>query len=103
MTGLFYGDAGQLLAQLIGAATIVVVMGGIAYGFFTIQNKLTKGGIRPPEEEELIGLDRPELGVLAYPDFEPVAIVVAGNGSGADGHDDGRAAEPVTVTAASPD
>jgi hypothetical protein len=33
------------------------------------QDALTKGGIRPTEEDELVGLDLPEMGVLAYPDF----------------------------------
>jgi ammonium transporter, Amt family len=92
VTGLFYGDAGQLVAQLIGAATIVVIMGGIAYGFFTIQNKLTKGGIRPPEEEELEGLDLPEMGVLAYADFVKTSIV---SGNGEDHADGERVPEPV--------
>ena len=31
--------------------------------------RLTEGGIRPTEEDELVGLDLPEMGVLAYPDF----------------------------------
>ena len=44
-------------------------MGGIVYAFFRIQNKLTKGGIRPSAEEELAGLDLPEMGVQAYPEF----------------------------------
>jgi Amt family ammonium transporter len=69
--GLFYGHSGgsQLVAQAIGAATIIVVMGGIAYAFFAIQNKLTKGGLRPTAEVELEGVDIPEMGVLAYPEF----------------------------------
>ena len=28
-----------------------------------------KGGIRPPAEEELMGMDMPEMGALAYPEF----------------------------------
>lgn len=67
--GLFYGDAGQLGAQLIGAVVICTVIFGVAYGFFKIQNSLTKGGIRSTEEDEIAGLDLPEMGVLAYPDF----------------------------------
>jgi hypothetical protein len=42
---------------------------GVAYGFFKIQDKVTKGGIRSEEEDELVGLDLPEMGVLAYPEF----------------------------------
>lgn len=69
-TGVFYGGgAGQFLSQLAGALTIATVMFGIAFAFFKIQNALTKGGIRPSEEIELEGVDIPEMGVLAYPEF----------------------------------
>jgi Amt family ammonium transporter len=69
--GIFYGHTGggQLIAQVIGVLTIAFVMGGIAYAFFVIQNKLTKGGIRPTPEVEVEGVDLPEMGVLAYPSF----------------------------------
>lgn len=72
VTGIFYGGTGgkQLIAQAIGAATIVVVFGLFSYLFFTIQNKMTRGGIRPSRDDELAGLDLPEMGVLAYPHFE---------------------------------
>ena len=84
--GLFYGHTGakQLVAQLIGAATILFVMGGIVFAFFKIQNALTKGGIRSKESDELEGLDLPEMGVLAYPEFfgssEHVEIKLDGDG-----------------------
>jgi ammonium transporter, Amt family len=67
--GLFYGDAGQLGAQLLGCVVIIVVGGAMSYGFFSLQNKLTKGGIRSAEADEIVGLDLPEMGVLAYPEF----------------------------------
>jgi Amt family ammonium transporter len=51
-------------------------MFGIAYAFFKIQNALTKGGIRPTEEVELQGVDIPEMGVLAYPEFYGSSIHV---------------------------
>ena len=70
VTGALYGDWGQLGAQAIGALTIIVVMGGIVFAFFKIQNALTKGGIRSKEADEIEGLDLPEMGVLAYPEFE---------------------------------
>jgi Amt family ammonium transporter len=66
--GLFYGDAGQLVAQALGALVIVTVIFGIAFAFFKIQNRLMKGGIRPSEEEELEGVDIIEMGVLGYVD-----------------------------------
>jgi len=69
--GLFYGHtgAGQLAAQAIGALVIIFVMGGISYGFFKLSNVIFKGGIRSNAEDEVAGLDLPEMGVLAYPDF----------------------------------
>jgi Amt family ammonium transporter len=69
MLGLIYGGTGQFLAQLAGVVVIWTVMFGLAYGFWKLQDKFMKGGIRVSEEEELLGLDIPEMGVLAYPDF----------------------------------
>ena len=71
VTGLFYGGEGakQLLAQLIGCGVLVTAILGLAYAFFFIQNKVTKGGIRSEEADEIAGLDEPEMGVTAYPDF----------------------------------
>ena len=67
--GIIKGDWGQLGAQALGVAVILGVIFPIAYGFFKIQNKLTKGGIRSAEEDEINGLDIPEMGVVAYPEF----------------------------------
>jgi len=67
--GVVAGEFGQLGAQALGVVVIWTVILGLAYAFFTIQDKLTKGGIRPSEEDELNGLDLPEMGVLAYPEF----------------------------------
>jgi ammonium transporter, Amt family len=71
--GIIKGDWGQLGAQALGVAVIIVVIGGIAYTFFklqdTISKKMGKGGIRSSEEDELVGLDIPEMGVYAYPEF----------------------------------
>ena len=68
--GIIKGDWGQFGAQLLGAAVIATVIFGIAFAFFKIQNAITKGGIRPTPEDELAGLDLPEMGVLAYPEFQ---------------------------------
>jgi Amt family ammonium transporter len=71
ITGVLYGSDGwgQLAAQAIGVLVICTVMLGLAFAFFKIQNALTKGGIRSEEADEVAGLDLPEMGVLAYPDF----------------------------------
>ena len=67
--GIVNGEFGQLGAQALGLAVIWLVIFPIALGFFKLQNKLTKGGIRPTEEMELEGMDLPEMGSLAYPEF----------------------------------
>lgn len=67
--GIIKGNWGQLGAQALGVVVILGVIFPIAYGFFKIQNKVTKGGIRSAEEDEIAGLDLPEMGVLAYPEF----------------------------------
>ena len=67
--GVVKGEFGQLGAQALGLAVIWTVIFGIAFAFFKIQNALTKGGIRPPAEMELEGMDLPEMGALAYPEF----------------------------------
>jgi Amt family ammonium transporter len=71
VTGIIKGADGwgQLASQAIGALVIWTVIFGIAFAFFKIQNALTKGGIRSEEADEVAGLDLPEMGVLAYPDF----------------------------------
>jgi Amt family ammonium transporter len=66
---LYGGNVGQFLAQLIGVIMIWTVILGLAYAFFKIQDALTKGGIRSSEEDEIAGLDVPEMGVPAYHDF----------------------------------
>jgi len=81
VTGVLYDvELGlrQLGSQVIGALTIIVVMGVIALAFFKIQNALTKGGIRSSEADEIAGLDRPEMGVLAYDNLQIREIDVVG-------------------------
>ena len=74
VTGILCGDfsvgLGQLGAQAIGVLTIWTVIFGIAFAFFKIQNTVMKGGIRPTAEMEIEGMDMPEMGALAYPEFE---------------------------------
>src|SRR5438445_8119185 len=79
VTGLFYGDASQLAAQLVGIATLL--------GFvFTFSFLLNLGleffvGQRVSAETEMAGLDIPEMGQLGYPEFvfreEPSVLIHA--------------------------
>jgi len=66
--GLFYGGSGQLWAQLISMGTIIVWGIGTSWLFFKTLDKIMKIRVRP--EHEVAGLDLPEMGVLAYPDFQ---------------------------------
>jgi Amt family ammonium transporter len=74
VTGLFYGDAGQLVAQLIGVATLL----GFVFTMSFVLNAVLEvvWGHRVTAKVELAGLDIPEMGALGYPEFalkpEPV-------------------------------
>lgn len=65
--GLFYGGASQLLAEVIGVAVNFVFVFVVMYAFFKLLNLLIP--LRVPAEIELEGLDRHEVAVEAYPDF----------------------------------
>src|SRR5712691_7938574 len=74
VTGLFYGDPGQLVAQLIGAATLIGFVFSFSFGLNMIIEAVW--GHRVSAKVELEGLDIPEMGALGYPEFalkpEPV-------------------------------
>ena len=65
--GLLYGDAGQLMAQFVCIAVLIVWGFGSSYLFFKLLDKVM--GLRVGRDAEISGLDMPEMGVLAYPDF----------------------------------
>jgi Amt family ammonium transporter len=68
VTGLFYGDARQLVAQIVeGGVGIAwnVVVGGVI--FWAIGKVLGSNRVAP--EVEIAGLDIPEMGLAGYPDF----------------------------------
>lgn len=66
--GLFYGGGfGQLIAQLIGAATAALWAFILGFIMFKVMDLMF--GIRVHPEEELSGLDIPEHGTPAYPNF----------------------------------
>src|SRR5207248_690217 len=67
VTGLFYGDAGQLVAQLIGVATLVGFVFTLSFVFNLVVDWAI--GQRVPARTELEGLDIPEMGALGYPEF----------------------------------
>ncbi len=63
--GLFFGDGRQLLAQVVGVATVIVWAGGTSFVLFSVLKAL--GIFRSKPEDELAGLDLPEMGTHAYP------------------------------------
>ena len=70
VTGLFFGDPSQLVAQLIAVVVLFVWGFGVSFIFLKILDKVW--GIRVAPEAELNGLDIPEMGVTAYPDMQLV-------------------------------
>jgi Amt family ammonium transporter len=62
--GLFYGDAGQFVAEFIGAATNLVFVGLAGWLMFKLLDKLV--GNRVSTDVELFGLDLPEMGIDGY-------------------------------------
>jgi Amt family ammonium transporter len=68
VTGLFYGGgAGQLIAQIIGAAVAAAWAFGTGFIVFKVLDAVM--GIRVTPEEEVRGLDVFEHGGAAYPEF----------------------------------
>jgi Amt family ammonium transporter len=63
--GLFFGDPRQLLVQVIGCVTLIVWCCGTSFVLFTVLKQL--GIYRSRPEDELAGLDLPEMGAHAYP------------------------------------
>jgi ammonium transporter, Amt family len=79
VTGLFYGDASQLVAQLVGIATLI----GFVFTLSFVINLALEFfvGHRVSVETEVAGLDIPEMGQLGYPEFvwrpEPEVLLQA--------------------------
>ena len=70
MRGLFYGDPSQLVAQLIGCATLVGIIFTLSYLFNRLVDVVV--GQRVGAASEFAGLDVPEMGALGYPEFQLV-------------------------------
>lgn len=64
--GLFYGDGGQFIAQIIGPLTNLVFYFVTTWVLFKVIDMTI--GLRVSPEVEVEGLDLPELGALAYPE-----------------------------------
>jgi ammonium transporter, Amt family len=79
VTGLFYGDPGQFVAQLIGVCTLVGVIFTLSYVFNWFIDVFV--GQRVTADAELEGLDLPEMGALGYPEFQ---LVTPGTGHSVD-------------------
>ena len=67
VTGLFYGDSSQLVAQLVGISTLVGFVFGFSYALNWVLDIFL--GHRVSAETEIAGLDLPEMGQLGYPEF----------------------------------
>ncbi len=64
VTGLFYGQPLQFVAQLIGVATNFIVVGGLAFIIYKLINLITP--MRVSSDVEIGGLDVPEVGCPGY-------------------------------------
>ena len=65
--GLFYGDSGQFAAQCVGTLTNIIFVFAISFAVFKLIDLVI--GMRVTPELEYEGLDRHEVAVEAYPDF----------------------------------
>lgn len=72
VTGLLYGNVGQFVAQVIGAAVAFVWAWGASFVFFKVLDRVVKLRVSPADE--LAGLDIPEMGLAGYvPDDVPAS------------------------------
>ena len=76
VTGLLYGNPGQLGAQAIGALSNMIWVGTSTFVSWKI-TALIVNGHRVSAEVEDMGLDTPEMGLPAYPGSEvtPEAVL----------------------------
>jgi len=66
--GASYNDWSQLGAELTGTLTCLIFVAGIAWVWFRVSNGIFP--MRSKREDEIAGLDIPEMGAEAYPDFQ---------------------------------
>ena len=65
--GIFAGQPGQLMAQIVGIATLLGFIFPMTYGLNWLLNKFIPYRVSPDGERQ--GLDLHELGADAYPEF----------------------------------
>ena len=64
VAGLLYGDASQLVVQVLGAVVNLVWVLPVSYAFFLVTDRLLGNRVIP--HVEILGLDVPELGAVSY-------------------------------------
>jgi len=64
VTGLFYGDSGQFVASCIGVLANILWVAPVTFIALKLIDKLV--GNRVPVEDEVAGLDIPEMGIPGY-------------------------------------
>ena len=74
--GILYGDASQLVAQIIGPLANFGFIFGASWLFFKAMDVVM--GMRVSPEVELEGLDVPEMGTHGYPEIQGPGSLVHG-------------------------
>jgi Amt family ammonium transporter len=64
VTGIVRGGYTQILAQVFEAAAVTIFAFGLSYAFFTVLKRA--GVLRSRAEDEIAGLDMPEMGEHGY-------------------------------------
>jgi len=77
--GLFYGDVGQVWAQIAHVLVGFVWAWGVTWIIFSVAKRFIQLRVSP--EVEIQGLDVPEFGVLCYPDFVLTSTHAGGHSS----------------------
>ena len=62
--GLLYGNASQLVKQVVAVAVVIVFAAAVSWLILKVIDVLI--GLRVPEQEEVLGLDTTQHGELAY-------------------------------------
>jgi Amt family ammonium transporter len=74
--GLFYGDVSQFFAQSLDALVVVGFGFSMAWVWFKVSDMITP--LRSTAEDEIEGLDLPEMGTAGYPESRVPAMASAG-------------------------